>query len=84
MSNGTSNALGMMISRAPYFCNKSNDKKIERREQIPMLVSHPYHAFSKYYCINVSSYLLLFVRAKLPNCGTKLHVPDKPRLGNLS
>jgi len=84
MSNGTLDALGMMMSRTPYFCNKSNDKNIERRQQIPLLVSHPNHAFSKYYGINISSYLLLFVRVKLPNCGTKLHVLDKPRMGSFS
>jgi hypothetical protein len=84
MSNGTLDALGMMMSKAPYFCNKSNDKKIERQQQIPMLVSHPHHALYEYYGINISSYLLLFVIAKLPNCSTKLHVFFKPKLGNLS
>jgi len=83
MSNGTSDALGMMMSTAPYFCDESNDKIIERKQQIPLPTSHPHQAYGKYYGINISFDLLVLVRAKMPNCGTKLHVPNKPRLSSL-
>jgi hypothetical protein len=81
MFNGTLDALGMIMHKVPYFCDKSNDKFFEKRQQIPLPVSYPHHVFSKYYGINISSYLLLFVRAKLLHCGTKLHVLDKPKIG---
>jgi hypothetical protein len=42
MFNGTSDAPSMMMFKAPYFCDKSNDKTIERKQQVPLLASHPH------------------------------------------
>jgi hypothetical protein len=42
MFNGTLDAIGMMMFRAPYFCDESNDKTIERRQQVPLPTSHPH------------------------------------------
>lgn len=84
MSNGTLDAIGMMMFRAPYFCDELNDKTIERRQQVPLPTSHPHQAYGEQYGINISFDMLLLIKAKLPNYGTKLHVLDKPKLGSLS